>query len=115
MIAAILLGLGFLAVQVDYGGVVEETGSVPARTETVVTAPTGRMSFIGLIVMLPLVVAAASAPFGTTICGAVALAQIKRSEGKLYGLRLAAGDLLFYPALAVLWPVSYTHLRAHET
>jgi predicted Ser/Thr protein kinase len=103
MIAAILLGLGFLAVQVDYGGVVEETGSVPARTETVVTAPTGRMSFIGLIVMLPLVVAAASAPFGTTICGAVALAQIKRSEGKLYGLRLAAADLLFYPTLAVLW------------
>ncbi len=42
------------------------------------------------------------APFGTTLLGAVAIAQIKRSNGKLYGLRLAAADALLFPLLVVL-------------
>jgi hypothetical protein len=41
------------------------------------------------------------APFGTTILGAVALGRIKRSDGKLYGLRLAQADVLIFPLLAL--------------
>ena len=41
------------------------------------------------------------APFGTTILGAVAMAQIRRSAGRLYGLGLALFDTLFFPLLAL--------------
>jgi serine/threonine protein kinase len=41
------------------------------------------------------------APFGTTLLGTVAIAQIKRSNGKLYGLRLAAADALLFPLIVV--------------
>jgi len=40
-----------------------------------------------------------TAPFGTTILGAVAVGQIRHSAGKLYGLGLAVFDLLFYPLI----------------
>jgi predicted Ser/Thr protein kinase len=39
-------------------------------------------------------------PFGTTILGAIAIAKIKRSNGKLYGLRLAAADALLFPLIS---------------
>ena len=42
---------------------------------------------------------AAAAPFGTTILGFVAIGQIRRSDGKLYGLPLAAIDALLFPLL----------------
>lgn len=41
------------------------------------------------------------APFGTTILGAVGIAKINRSEGKLYGLRLAQADALLFPLLVM--------------
>jgi type II secretory pathway pseudopilin PulG len=50
-------------------------------------------------------------PFGTTILGWVAVAQIRRSVGKLYGMWLAVFDGLFFPllvldgAIAWLWLV----------
>ena len=40
-----------------------------------------------------------TAPFGTTILGWIAVAQIRRSAGKLYGLGLAVFDGLFFPLL----------------
>ncbi len=42
-----------------------------------------------------------AASCATTILGAVAIAHIKRSRGRFYGLRLAAADALFFPLLAV--------------
>jgi hypothetical protein len=48
--------------------------------------------------LLPLGVAA---PFGTTILGAIALAQIRRSAGRLCGLALALFDVLLFPLLAL--------------
>ena len=42
-----------------------------------------------------------TAPFGTTILGCVALSQIRRSAGKLYGLGLALFDTLLFPLLAL--------------
>jgi hypothetical protein len=49
---------------------------------------------LALLALLP-----AAAPVGTTILGGMAIAQIKRSRGRIYGLPLAAADLLFYPML----------------
>lgn len=42
-----------------------------------------------------------AAPFGTTICGLVALSSIRRSTGKLYGSGLALFDILLFPLLAL--------------
>ena len=42
-----------------------------------------------------------TAPLGTTICGAVAVTQIRHSRGRLYGLGLALCDLLLFPMLAL--------------
>lgn len=49
---------------------------------------------VGLLALISL-----SAPFGTTIFGAVAIAQINRSDGKFYGLRLALTDALLFPLI----------------
>ncbi len=40
-----------------------------------------------------------TAPFGTTLCGAIALARIRHSAGRLYGLGLALADALLFPLL----------------
>jgi predicted Ser/Thr protein kinase len=40
-----------------------------------------------------------STPFGTTILGVVAIRQIKRSKGRLYGLPLAVFDVVVFPLL----------------
>lgn len=46
------------------------------------------------------------APIGATIFGAIAIGQIRRSNGKIYGLRLAFADLMFYP-LVVLGVITF--------
>jgi len=40
-----------------------------------------------------------AAPFCTTILGLVAISEIRRSKGKLYGLPLAVADALLFPLL----------------
>jgi hypothetical protein len=42
-----------------------------------------------------------TAPFGTTILGWIAVTQIRRSVGRLYGLKLAVFDGLLFPVLAL--------------
>ncbi|MCX6922586.1 MAG: protein kinase, partial [Verrucomicrobia bacterium] len=42
-----------------------------------------------------------TAPFGTTVLGWIAVAQIRRSAGRLYGLGLAVCDGLLFPLLAL--------------
>ncbi len=54
-----------------------------------------------VLVTIPLAIIALSAPFGTTILGAVGIGQIKRSGGKLVGLPLAVADVLFFPLLVL--------------
>lgn len=47
-----------------------------------------------------------AAPFATTILGCVAIGQIRRSDGKLYGLPLAVVDAMLFPLLLldiVIW------------
>lgn len=41
----------------------------------------------------------ATAPFGTTILGIIALTQIRHSRGKLYGLGIAVFDAILFPLL----------------
>ncbi len=67
-----------------------------------VGAITTGLKVIGTILML----FGFTAPCGTTILGWVAVAQIRRSAGKIYGLGLAVFDGLLFPLLAldaVLW------------
>ncbi|HXI68763.1 MAG TPA: DUF4019 domain-containing protein [Verrucomicrobiae bacterium] len=55
-----------------------------------------------------------TAPFGTTILGWVAVAQIRRSAGKLYGMGLAVFDGLLFPLLTldfVIWFVCNVSLH----
>lgn len=51
------------------------------------------------ILLVPLILIAATAPFGATILGFAAISRIRRSAGKLYGLGLALFAALFYPLL----------------
>lgn len=51
-----------------------------------------------MFTLLPLGLAA---PFGTTVLGWIAVSQIRRSAGRLYGLRLAVFDGLMFPLLAL--------------
>ena len=60
------------------------------------------MSVFGLLLIIPAAIAglaAIAAPFGTTILGFVAIGQIRRSAGRLYGLPLAVFDALLFPLL----------------
>ncbi len=52
-----------------------------------------------LLVAVPLALLGLTAPFGTTILGVVAIGQIKRSKGRLYGMPLAVFDALLFPLL----------------
>jgi serine/threonine protein kinase len=75
----------------------------------------GLFHVLVLLVMLPL---AFTAPFGTTIVGCIAISQIRRSAGKLYGAGLAVFDALLFPLLLLdgfviglfWWVGSHVHL-----
>jgi len=51
--------------------------------------------------VLVLVAISVTAPFGTTVLGWLGVAHIRRSEGRLYGLRLAVFDGLLFPLLTL--------------
>ncbi len=46
-----------------------------------------------------------TAPIGTTVCGIVAIVQIRASKGRLYGMPLAIFDTVLFPGLAILLAV----------
>lgn len=79
---------------------------VPAYTVRQAT-PGEALTGMGFFQIIALCIAAVfalvgfSAPFGTTILGVVAIGQIRRSAGKLYGLPLAVFDALLFPLLFV--------------
>ena len=61
------------------------------------TPPPRWMTFLAILVTT----ISASAPFATTILGWTAVAQIRHSGGRLFGLGLALFDGLLYPILAL--------------
>ncbi len=56
---------------------------------------------IYIIFVVPLMFAAVSSPVGTTTLGWIAVARIRRSAGKLYGISLAVFDGLLFPLMAI--------------
>jgi hypothetical protein len=54
-----------------------------------------------LLLLSPLILIAATAPIGVTICGVVAISQIRHSGGRLCGLGLALFDALLFPLLVL--------------
>ena len=60
------------------------------------------LKLILLIILIPVLLVAVSAPIGATICGWMALGQIKRSNGRLHGKGLAWFAALCYPLLLLV-------------
>jgi hypothetical protein len=60
-----------------------------------------RLSWFLILVLGPLALLGLTAPFGTTTLGLVAIAHIRRSAGRLYGMGLAVFDALLFPLLAL--------------
>jgi serine/threonine protein kinase len=58
-------------------------------------------NFLGVVVAFLFLLPAVTAPMGATILGWIAVTQIRRSAGKLYGIWLAVFDGLFFPLLAL--------------
>jgi tRNA A-37 threonylcarbamoyl transferase component Bud32 len=56
------------------------------------------IQMLAIVTLLPL---GFLAPFGTTILGWIAIARIRRSAGRIYGLGLAVFDALLYPLLVL--------------
>ena len=56
---------------------------------------------MSLFIVLPLGLIAVSSGLGMTICGIMAIVQIRRSAGKIYGMPLALFDVLLYPLLTL--------------
>ena len=71
-----------------------------ARGRAVDTAAWGP-SWVAILILGPLTLLGLTAPFGTTILGLVAIAHIRRSAGRLYGMGLAVFDALLFPLLAL--------------
>jgi hypothetical protein len=59
--------------------------------------------WFGLITTLLVVLPGIISVLGTTILGAVAIGQIRRSAGRLYGFGLALFDALVFPLLLLSW------------
>jgi tRNA A-37 threonylcarbamoyl transferase component Bud32 len=59
------------------------------------------LRFVSMAISGPLILFGLTAPFGTTILGWIAVSQIRRSAGKLYGLWLAVFDGLLFPLLVL--------------
>ncbi|MCX6910053.1 MAG: protein kinase, partial [Verrucomicrobia bacterium] len=72
--------------------------ATPYNTEPITDGPVRWVLNIFSYIFLAL---SALCPIGTTILGCVALSQIRRSAGKLYGLGLALFDALLFPLLAL--------------
>ena len=55
------------------------------------------LAFLAVVILL----LGVTAPFGTTLLGAISISQIRHSAGRLYGLGLAVFDALLFPLLAL--------------
>jgi hypothetical protein len=62
---------------------------------------------VGFVFADTVALAGCLAPFITTILGWIAVSQIRRSSGKLYGLGLALFDGLFFPLLALDYAIAF--------
>jgi hypothetical protein len=73
---------------------VERSGAAMANAGPPAGAPTSVQIIIGLLALV-----GAAAPFGTTILGVVSIGEIRRSQGRIYGLPLSVADAVLFPLL----------------
>jgi serine/threonine protein kinase len=81
--------------------VVAFLGMFAVRVVTVPMHSSPRPSWAMIIAGIILVPLGLTAPFGTTILGWIAMSQIRRSAGRLYGMALAVFDGLIFPLLVL--------------
>jgi len=74
--------------------------SYQVRSGTAAELPAGP-EWWQLAIMVPTIILGVAGPFGTTILGWIAVAQIRRSAGRIYGLQLAVLDGLVFPLMTV--------------
>jgi serine/threonine protein kinase len=76
--------------------------------------PYGGPSRFQTMLMITLLPLGLTAPFGTTILGWIAIGQIRRSAGKLWGLGLALFDALLFPLLALDVLINFLGAGAYQ-
>jgi predicted Ser/Thr protein kinase len=81
--------------------IVAAVGTLGVRVQTAVPggAPPPGPMWWKFVLIVTLLLPGMSAPFGTTVLGWVAVMQIRRSLGRIYGLGLALFDGLLFPLL----------------
>jgi hypothetical protein len=79
---------------------VEAAAEARASAHEVAVGQT-RLSWFLILVLGPLALLGLTAPFGTTTLGLVAIAHIRHSAGRLYGMGLAVFDALLFPLLVL--------------
>lgn len=97
---------GGIVESTSHDGIQEQSASAPrdsaGRVEDLSDgAPPEHLLMLAIALMTVAVALAASSVVGTTIFGAVAIGHIKHSGGRLYGLRLAFADAIYYPMLVL--------------
>ena len=70
---------------------------IPVRRVT--SASDHGVALVGIVLMGPILILSITSIFGTPILGFVAISHIRRSEGRLCGMKLALFDALFFPLL----------------
>jgi hypothetical protein len=68
--------------------------------DVVVTPPEPSIAWRQILLMVTVLPVGVTAPFGATILGWLAVSDIRRSQGRISGLRLAVFDGLFFPLMA---------------
>ena len=72
-------------------------------------------SWLIVVALLPFVLLGITAPFGTTILGWIAIGQIRRSAGRIYGLGLAVFDALVFPLVVLDAVLALLFIVWHES
>jgi hypothetical protein len=94
-------------VSVRNGTVTSSSGSNPFAPVFTTTPVNNTQSFWSSVsnvargLVFPVLALAISGPIGATILGIIAISQIRRSNGALYGMPLAVADALFFPLLVI--------------
>ena len=71
------------------------------RTQPRPVPAEAHLSWLSLLILLPLGLIVVSSGLGMTLCGIAAIVQIRHSAGKIYGMPLALFDALLYPVLTL--------------
>jgi predicted Ser/Thr protein kinase len=80
---------------------VKKSSGSPAAEKSGTQSPGENSPRVRMIVAALVGLLGLTAPFGTTICGIIGISEIRRSQGRVYGMPLALADALLFPLLAL--------------